>query len=427
MFLFYVGLSLALPYLIWSVFRFTNNYIQAKKIGLPILICPINPMNPIWLLTKDLIKPTISSLPFGLGQWADRAEVGWTYYPKFAVHAKYGEAFTIVSPGTNEIIIAEPTATDDILRRRNDFIKDPDVYGMLNFYGPNLDTVNGKVWDRHRKITVPPFNEQNSALVWREAGDQADQMLEGWSKQDYVTSTQYDVHSIALNVLCGAGFGLHSSFVDTKSPSGEGRSHLRLGYRESLRTLLANIVQLVLLSLLTKAGIPRWMFLGGMRKIGLAYEEFKGYMSEMLAREKTAFEQGDQTRHNLMSALVRASEESREAARTSKEPSDMSAAGLSDDEVYGNLFIYNLAGHDTTAATLHFAITLLAVFPEWQKWIAEEVDEVRKADPSGMWYYEETFPMLERCLALMVRTSHAIGDALMHSSMRLFVSTDPLL
>jgi cytochrome P450 len=174
-----------------------------------------------------------------------------------------------------------------------------------------------------------------------------------------------------------------------------------------LRTLLANIVQLVFLSLMRKAGAPQWMFFGSMRKLLLAYEEFKGYMGEMLQKEKTAFEQGDLTRHNLMSALVRASEESREAAKTSKDPTALSSAGLSDEEVYGNLFIYNLAGHDTTAATLHFAITLLAVFPEWQSWIAEEVDRAREADASGMWYYEETFPLLERCLALMVRMSHA--------------------
>jgi cytochrome P450 len=425
MFLLYAGLSLALPYLIWSVFRFANNYIEAKKIGLPIVISPIDPRNPLWLLTKDRLKPIISRLPFGLGEWADRAEVGWTFYPRFSVHAKYGQAFTIVSPGTNEVYMAEPTATEDILRRRNDFIKDPDVYGMLDFYGPNLDTVNGKAWDRHRKITVPPFNEQNSALVWRETAEQADQMLEVWSKAQYVTTTQSDVHAVALNVLCGAGFGLHSSFVDTRSPVADGQSELRLGYRQSLQTLLANIIQLVLLSLLKKAGIPQYMFFGGMRRVALAYEEFKGYMMEMLEKEKAAFEQGDLTRHNLMSALVRASEQSREGAGTSKESSDVSAAGLSDEEVLGNLFIYNLAGHDTTAATLHFAITLLAVFPEWQTWIAEEVDEVRKADPSGLWYYEETFPLLERCLALMVRMSHTFKNPLMPYSTRLSDCTDP--
>jgi cytochrome P450 len=384
--------------------------LEARKIGLPILITPIHPANPLWMLTKDRLIPAISALPFGLGDWASRAEVGWTFGPKFSIHARYGEAFTIVSPGTNEIYLAEPNAAEDVMRRRNDFIKDPEMYGMLDFYGPNLDTVNGKVWDRHRKITVPPFNEQNSALVWGETADQTDQLLRMWSKKDHVTTTQYDVHALALNVLCGAGFGQHSSFIeDSEPPTGGAHSQIRLGYRESLRLLLANIVQLVLLGLLTKAGFPRWMFWGGMQKLAIAYDEFKGYMSEMLAKEKAAVEQGDLTRHNLMSALVRASEQSREAAETStKDSAAVASAGLSDEEVYGNLFIFNLAGHDTTAATLHFAITLLAAMPEWQEWIAEEVDAVRKADASGMWYYEETFPLLERCLALMVRMSHPV-------------------
>lgn len=178
---------------------------------------------------------------------------------------------------------------------------------------------------------------------------------------------------------------------------------MQLGYRESLRILLANIIQLVVLSLMKKSGFPNWTFLGRMRKVAVAYEEFKHYMNEMLAKEKLAFEQGDLTRHNLMSALVRASEQSHEASRVARETSTTIAAGLSDEEVYGNLFIYNLAGHDTTAATLHFAIVLLAANPEWQTWIAQEIDEVRNSELAGTWFYEETFPKLERCLALLVR------------------------
>jgi cytochrome P450 len=404
MFWVYAALSLALAYLAWSVICFAQNYVAAKKIGLPIVISPVNPMSPVWLLTKHWIIPIASALPFGWGEWAARAEMGWTYGPKFSVHARHGEAFCIVNPTYIEVLLAEPAATDDLLRRRNDFIKDPAVYGMLEFYGPNLDSVNGKVWDRHRKVTVPPFNEHNSALVWRETANQADQLFADWSKQPGVTSTQRDVHAVALNVLCGAGFGLQSSFIDTKSAGSPGGGEARLGYRESLRILLSNTLQLILLGPLAKLGVPTWMFWGSMRTTAAAFAEFKGYMSEMLAKEKSAFEQGDLSRHNLMSALVRASEESRKAAETSKESSvGSTAAGLSDDEVYGNLFIFNLAGHDTTAATLHFALTLLAVYPEWQEWIGEEVDRVRKADPTGLWYYEETFPQLQRCLALMVR------------------------
>lgn len=402
MFLLNIAVALCVAYTVWSIVRFQANYAEAKKIGLPILCSPVNPAGPLWMSTKGFLIPILQKLPFGLGEWTSRAEVGWTYYPKFQVHSKYGEAFVIVTPGGNEIILAEPNAAEDVTRRRNDFIKDPLMYGMLDIYGPNLDTVNGKVWDRHRKTTVPPFSEQNSALVWREAGEQAEQLLNSWCSKDQVRSTQLDVYAVALNVLCEAGFGVHSKFVDEKHSSGSGEAARHLGYRECLRLLLANIVQLVILSAIQRSGLPKWLVWGKMREIGNARDELKGYMSKLLAKEKEAFDQGDLDRHNLMSALVRAQVESQQAALINNKSSNLASAGLTEDEVYGNLFIYSLAGHDTTAGALHFAIVLLAVNPEWQDWIGEEIDAVRKGDPSGLCFYEEIFPKLQRCLALMV-------------------------
>lgn len=423
-----VFLSLLIAYFVWTLVRLINNYNEAKKIGLPVIILPVDPASPLWMFTKDYLKPVLTKLPFGLGTWAGRAEVGWTYFEKYSIHAKYGDAFVLVSPGENDVTLADPAATEDVMRRRNDFIKNPAMYGPLNVYGPNLDTVNGKVWDRHRKITVPPFNEQNSALVWGESAEQSEQMLEVWSQQPSVTSTQPDTQAVALNVLCGAGFGLHSDFVNatgdanTKSNDTTNQKQ-KLGYRESLQMLLANILPLIILGLLKRAGFPEWLYFGSLAKLSVAYDEFKGYMSEMLAQEKAAFQQGDVTRHNLMSALIRASvSEQSQSQSTSDEQQDplvqqkgsttststsTPTAGLSDEEIYGNLFIYNFAGHDTTAVTLHFAITLLAASPKWQTWIAEEIDAVRAADTAGTFYYEETFPKLNRVLALMVRSSPA--------------------
>ena len=33
---------------------------------------------------------------------------------------------------------------------------------------------------------------------------------------------------------------------------------------------------------------------------------------------------------------------------------------LTDEEIFGNLFIYNLAGHETTAKTLAYAVALMS-------------------------------------------------------------------
>jgi len=77
---------------------------------------------------------------------------------------------------------------------------------------------------------------------------------------------------------------------------------------------------------------------------------------------------------------------------------------LSDDEIVGNLYQFTLAGFDTTANTLAYAVTTLAIVPKWQDWIIEEIDEVQKSIGDAQSGYTEVFPRLQRCLALMFET-----------------------
>ncbi|KAA6409816.1 MAG: hypothetical protein FRX48_06428 [Lasallia pustulata] len=46
-----------------------------------------------------------------------------------------------------------------------------------------------------------------------------------------------------------------------------------------------------------------------------------------------------------------------------------------------------------------YAITILAIYPEYQDWIIVEIDHVSKLN--GDLDYERTFPAMKRCLALM--------------------------
>jgi len=68
-----------------------------------------------------------------------------------------------------------------------------------------------------------------------------------------------------------------------------------------------------------------------------------------------------------MSVLLKASE---------SEAMGKGRSGLSDEEIIGNLFIYIVAGHDTTANTLAYAVTMLAANVGLQDWLREEISSV---------------------------------------------------
>lgn len=69
--------------------------------------------------------------------------------------------------------------------------------------------------------------------------------------------------------------------------------------------------------------------------------------------------------------------------------------GLSIDEIFGNIFVINFAGHDTTANTLAFSMLLLAANPDVQDWVADELRGEK-------WNYNVLFSALKRCRAVLV-------------------------
>jgi cytochrome P450 len=74
---------------------------------------------------------------------------------------------------------------------------------------------------------------------------------------------------------------------------------------------------------------------------------------------------------------------------------------LSDSEVLGNLFVFIIAGHETSASSLHMTILLLALHPQFQKDIQRELEDVFQGRPPSQWTYENDFHRLCNCLMLM--------------------------
>ena len=84
---------------------------------------------------------------------------------------------------------------------------------------------------------------------------------------------------------------------------------------------------------------------------------------------------GKSGKGNLMPWLIRASDEGMEVthARKNTKEGTLPTHAYVRLSIYGNMFIFNFASHDTTAQTLKLTIHLLAAHPEVQDWMREEL------------------------------------------------------
>lgn len=123
--------SILVAFLGWTTVSIVSNYIAARNIGLPLVISPVYPLNPFWIITCRVfpIILLLKYLPFGLGTWARCTYIGWQFNEKHALHDELGPVFLIVTPGGNEVVVADAQVAHTVLSKRREFIKPIIMYG----------------------------------------------------------------------------------------------------------------------------------------------------------------------------------------------------------------------------------------------------------------------------------------------------------
>ena len=258
-------------------------------------------------------------------------------------------------------------------------------------------------WPRHRKATGPPFGEPRMGLVWNESIRQAKQMLEYWRTNPDIRHTLKDVKRFSLHVLSATGFGKSYSYDPTTDETPKDGS---LTYKESLSLILENAILVMLLGPKFLTGKLRRYLPKHWALVGEATNTFKAHIINTITEEKRLIAEGKPNTGNFIGAMVRASEEAAATAagdELGKTGARRSNLGLSESEIFGNIFVFNFAGHDSISITLTYMITHLAAHPEVQEWIAEEIKYVCSDHEDGtVASYNETFPKLNRCHAVLV-------------------------
>ncbi|KAL7628398.1 hypothetical protein AAE478_002600 [Parahypoxylon ruwenzoriense] len=379
------------------------NYLEARKIGLPIRIIPIDHLNKPWLLVDRQITSLVRRLPGALGKnnFTRFNYRGWHEHDGLRSHDEMGEAFVLVTPSHNWLHLADPDSLMNMYRRGKDFPRWTEITKMLDvFGGPNIATASGEQWRAQRKMINSCLNEQCNVVVWSEASMLGDEMARYWATKRVVTSIEEDSRTVSLHVLTKACFGQSFAFEghDERSVVSPAAS-----FRFSLLTIMENA--LLILALGPGFFMSPWFPLpSSWRRLGEACAKFKGHMTYLYNQKLHALTAGPEERDStLIASLVRASQKM-EGGRC-----------LTADEIYGTLFVVSFAGHDTTAHVLTYAMHLLitspsassfylAANPSVQDWLSQELRRVLGDKPRDEWDYHADFPRLTRCMAILYET-----------------------
>lgn len=242
------------------------------------------------------------------------------------------------------------------------------------------------------------------SFVWEESINQAIAMLRSWDRASSagIPSMQKDTRTLSLNVLASIGLRKSYPFHGTADPTAPPQAIDEANsYRDSLQLVLDNIILLLMIPYryLTFPFLPQKF-----KTVGKGAVAFKNHMQKMLDDELSALARGESGSGGLMTGFAHALEVHKKEAAINLPMKDKK--GLSVEEVFGNLFVINFAGHDTTANTLAFAILLLITNPDVQEWVSEEVTTVTGNRPPEEWTrdYKTVYPRLKRCRAVLLES-----------------------
>jgi cytochrome P450 len=168
-----------------------------------------------------------------------------------------------------------------------------------------------------------------------------------------------------MRVLTIVGFGQERGSELTSVP---------VGHRETLFECLEVILQNILLTVVFHSlRVPNLFLPAVLKKLKVSVREFKLYMEESVLQHmqtthmKASSSETSGRSRSLLESLICANE----AGKSEETKQGTRPSYLTESELYSNIFVFNLAGYETTSGTLTLALPYLATHPELQDWVSK--------------------------------------------------------
>jgi cytochrome P450 len=205
-----------------------------------------------------------------------------------------------------------------------------------------------------------------------------------------------------LNVISSASLNIKAiwpthSVAATEDKMGQSESDEHTAsnsilFQESFDMVMNNVAWLIV--------FPSWILRNSpirfMRRIQKYSDDFLAYMSQLIASHQAKIASGAEEvdvssgAGDLLGSIIKGSIGNKSAT-------------LSEQEMIGNIFVFVVAGHETTAITLQTALLLLACEPHIQREVHKEIDSIWAEKKSGEDLVYEDYGKMRYIMAVMVR------------------------
>jgi cytochrome P450 len=266
------------------------------------------------------------------------------------------------------VIVTSPQGAHDVLGRTGAHIEKTIIHEEVrHLLGPNLFDLTHQPWLPRRRALQPVFTKQHVRAFAGHMAQAADMVAAGW-RDDTVLDLDAESRRLTMHALGRSVLGLD---LDERSDD--------IG--EQLQIALAYATDRAL----APVRAPRWLPTPARRRAHAARAKLHGLAGEIvrLCREDPTLDAP------LVQALIAATDP--ETGRP-----------LADKDIRDELVIFLLAGHDTTATTLTYALWALGRHPDMQERVYSEVASIadRELTPDDVPRLEYTTKVLHEALRL---------------------------
>ena len=259
------------------------------------------------------------------------------------------------TPFFRSYLCNQPALVDLVLKARpDDFPKSDRIReGLTPLLGNSVFVTNGETWKRQRRIIDPAFEGgrlRDTFPAMLKAGQGAVTRLADLAHGKPLEIEAQTSH-VAADVIFRTLFSLPIE--------DELAARVFAEFREHQRTQpVVNIAALV--------PLPRWLPRFRRRRTRETAATIRELITHMTERRMAEIEAGtapDDLATKIMTT-----------------PDPQSGERFDTAEMVDQVAIFFLAGHETSASALAWALYLLALYPDWQDRLAQEADQVIKDD-----------------------------------------------